>query len=69
MMTDPIPTTETPISELLKRWPEVIPVFNRHKMACVGCTMSAYETVASAAEIYHLQVDQFLSELVKTISE
>lgn len=68
-MNDDLPTTDTPISALLERWPETIPVFTRRRMGCVGCTMAEYETVASAARIYHLPVDEFLKELLQALSE
>jgi hybrid cluster-associated redox disulfide protein len=68
-MNENLPNTNTSISELLSRWPEVIPIFTRHHMGCVGCTMSAYETVASAAEIYRLPVDDFLREILQTLPE
>lgn len=54
---------ETPISELLSRWPQTIPVFQKHRMACVGCSMSGFETVTSAAAIYNLSLPSFISEL------
>jgi hybrid cluster-associated redox disulfide protein len=59
---------EMAISELLKRWPQVIPVFHKHKMACVGCSMSDFETVSSAAEIYRLSLGSFLDELQEAVN-
>jgi hybrid cluster-associated redox disulfide protein len=54
---------ETIVAELLAEHPEAIPVFTRHRMGCVGCTMSCYETLGSAAEIYRLSLTGFLDEL------
>ncbi len=56
------------IEELLKKYPETIPVFARHRMACIGCVMSCYETIASAAEIYSLSLPGFLDELKKAMA-
>ncbi len=56
------------IENLLKNWPETIPVFTRHRMACIGCCMSCYETIASAAEIYSLPLPGFLDELNKAVA-
>lgn len=58
---------EMVISELLRRWPQAIPVFQKHKMACVGCSMSDFETVSSAAEIYHLSLGCLLDELQEAV--
>lgn len=55
------------VSEVLSRWPQTIPVFLRHRMACIGCTMAPFETLADVAAIYGLQLPQFLGELQHTI--
>lgn len=56
------------IGQLLARWPETIPVFNRHKMGCVGCPMADFMTLADAIHIYSLDETPFLKELVQAIS-
>jgi len=55
------------VSELLSEWPQTIPVFLRHKMACVGCSMSGFETLSSAAQVYGISPDIFLDELNRVI--
>jgi hybrid cluster-associated redox disulfide protein len=60
---------EVVISELLRRWPQTIPVFQKHKMACVGCSMSDFETVSSAAEIYQLSLGSFIEELHEAVQQ
>lgn len=55
------------VSEVLRDWPETIHIFVRHRLACVGCTMADYETVSSAAEIYGLVLEDFLSELQEVV--
>lgn len=54
---------ETPVSELMERFPQTIPVFLRHRMACVGCSMNQFETVGSAAQIYGLESGALIGEL------
>lgn len=60
--------TDALVSEVLDRWPETITIFLKHRMACVGCGMSGFETLISAAEIYGLQVDELIAELEASIS-
>ncbi len=55
------------VSDLLKDWPQVIPVFMRHNMACVGCSMSSFETLGDAAKIYGMIPESFLAELKQVI--
>jgi hybrid cluster-associated redox disulfide protein len=51
------------IARILECWPQTIPVFNHYRMSCVGCTMSEFETLSSAAEIYHLPLENLLTDL------
>jgi hybrid cluster-associated redox disulfide protein len=51
------------VADLLKTWPETIPVFIKYRMACVGCSMSPFETLKDAAGIYRLPYQQFLDDL------
>jgi hybrid cluster-associated redox disulfide protein len=55
------------VAELLAHWPQTIPTFMRHRMACVGCAMSPFETLAEVAAIYGLNLEYFLRELQEEI--
>jgi hybrid cluster-associated redox disulfide protein len=55
------------ITEILDHWPEVIPVFLKHKMACVGCSLADFMTLEDALDIYHLNEEQFIEEIKYTI--
>ncbi|HEX6979492.1 MAG TPA: DUF1858 domain-containing protein [Alphaproteobacteria bacterium] len=43
--------------------PAAIGVFLRRRMACVGCAMAPFVTVAEAAASYGIPVDEFEAEL------
>ena len=55
------------ISEILDNWPEFIPVFLKHKMACVGCSMADFMTLEDALDIYKINEELFIEELNLTI--
>lgn len=55
------------ISAILERWPEVIPIFINHKMACVGCSVSDFMTLEDALEIYHLEKEPFIEQIEQAI--
>ena len=55
------------ISDILGRWPEVIPIFIKHKMACVGCSLSDFMTLEDALEIYHLEKEPFIEQIKQAI--
>lgn len=59
----PLITADIPVMEVVQRWPETISVFLKYHTACVGCSMAVFETLGSAARIYHLPLQQFLIDL------
>lgn len=66
----PPPVTATiTVAELLTEHPGAARVFLRHQMACVGCSVSRFDTLADAAREYHLPLAHFLSELAAAASQ
>lgn len=57
------PTAEWTVQETLTRRPEAAAVFIHLRMACVGCVMARFETLAEASAAYYLEV-QTLLELI-----
>ncbi len=53
----------TTVAELVTRWPRTVRVFVRHRMACAGCAISRFESVADVAAIYRVPLDTFAKEL------
>lgn len=72
-MTGAVPTQSTLaemiIEDVLTRWPETAVVFHRHKMACPGCAVAGFYTIADAADIYNLPRTEFVAELAAVIGE
>ncbi len=55
------------ISEILDRWPEIIPIFLNHRMACVGCSLADFMTLEDALDIYHINMEPFIEEIENAI--
>ena len=55
------------VAEVMDRWPQTIPVFFRYRMACVGCPIAPFETMAEVTAIYGLNLSRFLNELEQII--
>ncbi len=55
------------VADLLKAWPQVIPVFIRHRMSCVGCDMSPFETLQDVADNYKIAPEALLRELFEML--
>lgn len=62
-------TPRTSVAELLANQPQVIPIFLRHGMACVGCSMAAFETLEDAARIYGVKFEAFFKEITRAIDK
>ena len=60
-------TTDLTIAEVMDRWPETIPIFFRYRMACVGCPIAPFETLAEVAVIYGLDLGCFINELRQVV--
>lgn len=60
-------TLQTTVADLLTAYPQAIPVFLRHHMACVGCSMSIFDTLDEATRNYEIPGDLFLEELRQAI--
>lgn len=68
-MEKPLITPEAIVAEVLKQWPQTIPVFMKYQTSCVGCSMSAFETLGEAARNYKLPLTQFLNDLRQAIQD
>ncbi len=62
-MDEPLLISELTVAELLKRWNQAAAVFVRFRMACVGCPMSAFETIETAATNYHIPPESLSAEI------
>ena len=59
---------DTTVADMLRDWPQTISVFLMYHMDCPGCSMSSFERLSDAAQIYNVPVDQFFQNLSKAIS-
>ena len=53
------------VAEVMERWPVSVGVFNRRRMACPGCVMAPFMTVAEAAISYGLSPEELEADLVE----
>jgi hybrid cluster-associated redox disulfide protein len=55
------------ISDIIRVYPQTIPVFRSFGMGCLGCPSSTGEPVTKAAEIHGINVEELLAALNKVI--
>lgn len=56
------------VAELLGRWPHVSSVFVRRNMACPGCSMARFMSLAEAAAEYRIPAQDLLDDLAAAIA-
>ena len=66
-MNQQIITPDLIIADIFTRWPQTVPVFLKHKMGCVGCSMATFEPLHSALDIYSIPAQDFVAELHEAI--
>lgn len=59
--------TRLTIAEVLAFPGRAAEVFGRRQMACVGCTMAPFDTVAEAARVYGVEPERLAAELGSAI--
>ncbi len=56
---------ENTIEEVVTRYPESVMVFMKHGLHCVGCHVSAFESIEEGAMAHGIDVDALVADLNK----
>ena len=59
------PTLDLTMADLVDGWPAAASVLARHGMACVGCGMAKFETIAEATAAYGVDCEVFLRAVAR----
>lgn len=62
-------TEDMNIREVIEKHPEVVPVFQKYNMGCIGCIAASFEKLSDIASVHGVDVKEFVEELNKTIHE
>jgi len=68
-MPNDLITPDLIMDEIMERWPGTIILFLENRMACVGCSMSAFDTLEDALKIYELPQEEILNLLNDRVEE
>ncbi len=61
-------TKDMKIEEVVTQYPETMLVFMRHGLHCVGCHVSAFESIEEGALAHGINVDALVADLNKVTS-
>ena len=56
-------TKDMTIQTVVETYPETIPVFSRHGIACLDCSAAEYDSVEQGALVHDVDTDQLVREL------
>lgn len=61
-------TKDVKIEEVVTQYPETMMVFMKHGLHCVGCHVSAFESIEDGAIAHGIDVDALVDDLNRVIS-
>lgn len=61
-------TKDAKIEEVVTQYPETMMVFMKHGLHCVGCHVSAFESIEDGAMAHGIDVDALVEDLNRVIS-
>ena len=51
------------IQEVIEKHPEVVSVFQKYNMGCIGCIAASYEKISDIATVHGVDVKKFVEDL------
>jgi len=57
------------IREVIENHPEVVPVFQKYNMGCIGCIAASFEKIIDIASVHGVDVKKFVEELNNAMNE
>lgn len=57
------------IREVIEKYPEVISVFQKYNMGCIGCIAASFEKISDIAAVHGVDVKKFIKELNEAMDE
>ena len=57
------------IKEVIEKHPEVVPIFHKYNMGCIGCIAASFEKISDIAAVHGVDVKKFLEELNEAMNK
>lgn len=61
-------TKEMSIGEVVRQYPETVPVFLEHGLGCLGCALAHFENIAQGAKAHGIDLEGLMVALNEAIS-
>lgn len=56
-------TEDMNIKEVLEKYPEVVAVFQKYNMGCIGCIAASFEKISDITAVHGVDSKKFVKEL------
>jgi hybrid cluster-associated redox disulfide protein len=56
-------TKEMPIGDVVRSYPQTVPVFMQHGLHCIGCAVAAFESIEEGAVAHGIDIDALIKDL------
>ena len=68
-MKEKLITGDMNISEVIEKHPEVVPVFAKYNMGCIGCIAASFEKIKDIAAVHGTDVKKFVKDLNDAVNK
>jgi len=62
-------TEDMNIRDVIEKHPEVVHVFQKYNMGCIGCIAASFEKLSDIASVHGVDVKKFVEELNGAMKE
>jgi hybrid cluster-associated redox disulfide protein len=56
-------TKDMGISDVIQKYPDLVPVFISHGLGCIGCAMAQFESIEQGAAAHGMDIDALMKDL------
>lgn len=61
-------TADMNIKEVIEKHPEVVTVFQKYNMGCIGCIAASFEKLSDIASVHGVDVKKFVDDLNEAVN-
>lgn len=61
-------TKNMSIGEVVKKYPQTVPVFFEHRLGCLGCAAAYFENIEQGAKAHGIDIDALIADLNKALA-
>ena len=66
-MEEQVISTDFMVAYIMNEWPATVQVFLEHRMGCIGCYLSPFDSLEDALLVHGIPVEPFVAELHQVI--